>query len=194
MAFMPRRPVGSVPPPISDITQPRRRARARRRCSKRSGVRHEGRRRPRSRRTHPPGCAACPHCALVQRQVAARWSSLRRPDAQLPSLCARTSHVRQLLCCVGPGCCGLRYMPSTAASPVGGRRHVAAATSHTVPLVLGQLPAGALLGTQRRATGALLGVRAAALLGVRAAAERTSHAKPAADGLSAWHRPPSVVA
>jgi hypothetical protein len=33
-----------------------------------------------------------------------------------------------------------------------------------------------------------------ALPGVRAAAVRTSHAKPTADGLSAWHRSPSVVA
>jgi hypothetical protein len=50
-------------------------------------------------------------------------------------------------------------------------------------------PASFRLGlcwARNRATGALPGVRAAA--------ERKSHAKPAADGLSAWHRSTSAVA
>jgi hypothetical protein len=87
MAFMLRRPVGGAPPPISDITQPCRRTRARRRCSKRSDVRHEGQRRPRSRRTHTPGCAARP-CA------SARASRLARRGRPSPSL--RRSSARRL--------------------------------------------------------------------------------------------------
>jgi hypothetical protein len=61
MACMLPSPVGSGPPAISDITQPRLHAHARRHCVQRAGVCHGGRQLPCLRRTHAPGCAVLPH-------------------------------------------------------------------------------------------------------------------------------------
>jgi hypothetical protein len=114
-------PFGSAPPAIPGIAQPRRRARARRRCVQLADARPGARLRPRLRRA-PPHLASCqpvPQARPNRGTCRARPWGLRRHGAELPPPRTRSSRARQLV-----GCADARPPPGGAAlgaSTLGGK-------------------------------------------------------------------------
>ena len=137
-------PFGSAPPAIPGIAQPRRRARARRRCVQRADARAGGHLQPfAARASHLASCQPAIRRAPTAGPAAARRWTLRRHGTELLPLCARSSRARQLLCCAdaqpapGQRCAQCKHWARRPAPLVGAPCSCGYASLSPGPLRLG---------------------------------------------------------